>query len=343
MPKFSAQANSVLEENSVAQPSYVAHANLGTCHPAQPKSNLSGLSQPNINITFCPYQDHGSTQHSEKIKYTCNTSTKLETPNSHIKSTRFSVPSFQDKLLNRSTILVKLAALQSRCTALQNALMGITASSSSCLHGCDQVCSYSTTDPSDIVSKTKICAPPSSHFDVDQVAGTINWKFPDPTGQPSSSFDMAYPGLYLLDQDLLREDYAASNEVACEISDSEFQKYFDLSAASLLAPNAETISNFPTSPVLKSNSDSTYQPSDISRVQDTTFIIAPAANTIQPRFHCQDCMMTFRRRSDRDRHALVHNPNAPRFPCTYPRCTRVGRRGFLRKDKLTQHQIHMNH
>lgn len=71
---------------------------------------------------------------------------------------------------------------------------------------------------------------------------------------------------------------------------------------------------------------------------------APPAATVQPRrHHCQHCMKTFRRHTDRDRHALVHNPNARRFSCPHPGCPRVGQHGFLRQDKLTQHRRHMNH
>ncbi|KAF8856738.1 hypothetical protein BDZ45DRAFT_675234 [Acephala macrosclerotiorum] len=335
-----------------------AQANSDTPLPARPNSNCSDLSQPNINVTCCPYLDDGCTQPSEQnIKYTCNTSTSSKIPDSHLKPTGLPVPGFQGKLLNRSTILAELAALQSRCTALQNALVGTTSTTPSCPHGYGQTCSHShshstiyntgTWYPGVIVSNTRTCAPTSSHFDVDQVAATANWKFPNPTGQRSSSFRMDHSGSYQLNQNLSREDCAVPNDAACNIFDFEFQEYFDLTEASLPpainVEEQETVLYSTSSPALEINGDTPCKPSDASRVQDAAFTIVPPANIIQRRFHCQHCMMTFRRPSDRDRHALAHNPNAPRFSCTYPGCTRVGRRGFLRKDKLTQHQVHMNH
>lgn len=58
---------------------------------------------------------------------------------------------------------------------------------------------------------------------------------------------------------------------------------------------------------------------------------------------CTSCNRAFRRPSDRDRHAQTHNPNAPRHSCPFHGCPRAGRDGFLRRDKLTQHQGHMRH
>jgi hypothetical protein len=72
-------------------------------------------------------------------------------------------------------------------------------------------------------------------------------------------------------------------------------------------------------------------------------VVAPALSRAGTRHRCQSCMKTFRRSGDRDRHAHIHNPNAPRHACSFPGCDRVGRRGFLRRDKLTQHQAHMRH
>lgn len=64
---------------------------------------------------------------------------------------------------------------------------------------------------------------------------------------------------------------------------------------------------------------------------------------IRRNFHCPHCMKSYSRRSDRDRHALSHNPNALRYSCPAVGCNRIGMDGFLRKDKLAQHRSHMGH
>ncbi|KAF2201411.1 hypothetical protein GQ43DRAFT_38192 [Delitschia confertaspora ATCC 74209] len=60
-----------------------------------------------------------------------------------------------------------------------------------------------------------------------------------------------------------------------------------------------------------------------------------------------DCPSTaqFTRMADLQRHqATVHNtePNKP-FPCSVPRCSRVGPRGFTRRDHLTEHLRSYHH
>jgi hypothetical protein len=57
------------------------------------------------------------------------------------------------------------------------------------------------------------------------------------------------------------------------------------------------------------------------------------------RYACPRCMKTFSRRSDRDRHALSHDPNAPRYTCPAHHCARV----FPRKDKLADHRRRLRH
>lgn len=70
--------------------------------------------------------------------------------------------------------------------------------------------------------------------------------------------------------------------------------------------------------------------------------IAPVAPP-RPRYQCPNCGKMFLRPSDRDRHALKHNPNAPRYPCTYRGCRYSGMNAFLRKDKLREHRARYGH
>ncbi|CZR65798.1 uncharacterized protein PAC_15698 [Phialocephala subalpina] len=72
---------------------------------------------------------------------------------------------------------------------------------------------------------------------------------------------------------------------------------------------------------------------------------APIATVAPPRqrHQCPNCGRTFLRPGDRDRHALKHNPNAQRYPCTYPGCRYSGMRAFLRKDKLREHRARHGH
>ncbi|PSN58802.1 hypothetical protein BS50DRAFT_509766, partial [Corynespora cassiicola Philippines] len=39
----------------------------------------------------------------------------------------------------------------------------------------------------------------------------------------------------------------------------------------------------------------------------------------------------------------VHRKGAPAFPCTVPRCTRVGTKGFTRRDHLSGHLREVHH
>jgi hypothetical protein len=74
-------------------------------------------------------------------------------------------------------------------------------------------------------------------------------------------------------------------------------------------------------------------------------IVTPAAASAAfpvrsaQRYTCPHCMKTFSRRSDRDRHALSHDPNAPRYTCPAHHCARV----FPRKDKLADHRRRLRH
>lgn len=66
--------------------------------------------------------------------------------------------------------------------------------------------------------------------------------------------------------------------------------------------------------------------------------VTPGGGT-NPRYTCPGCIETFSRRGDRDRHARSHDPNACRFPCPAPHCSRE----FKRKDKLLDHQRRLRH
>jgi hypothetical protein len=68
---------------------------------------------------------------------------------------------------------------------------------------------------------------------------------------------------------------------------------------------------------------------------------ASAASSVHSarRYTCSRCIKTFSRRSDRDRHALSHDPNAPRYTCPAHHCARV----FPRKDKLADHRRRLRH
>ncbi|KAF2654431.1 hypothetical protein K491DRAFT_600854, partial [Lophiostoma macrostomum CBS 122681] len=52
----------------------------------------------------------------------------------------------------------------------------------------------------------------------------------------------------------------------------------------------------------------------------------------------------FTRLADLQRHqSTVHGMGTPDFPCTVPRCTRVGDKGFTRRDHLVEHLRNFHH
>ncbi|KAF2008063.1 hypothetical protein P154DRAFT_15071 [Amniculicola lignicola CBS 123094] len=52
----------------------------------------------------------------------------------------------------------------------------------------------------------------------------------------------------------------------------------------------------------------------------------------------------FTRLADLQRHqSTVHGIGTPEFPCTQPRCSRVGDKGFTRKDHLVEHLRNFHH
>jgi len=138
-----------------------------------------------------------------------------------------------------------------------------------------------------------------------------------------------------------------SAEGSCE-SNFHDMDIFDFDAASLEslqkgfdAHEEETASVVDTLATSLSNIGSMLP--GASKARSRHSMGSSAVNRLERRHSCPSCMQTFHRRSDRDRHALVHNPDAPRHDCSFPGCDRVGRNGFLRQDKLTQHQAYKRH
>jgi hypothetical protein len=87
---------------------------------------------------------------------------------------------------------------------------------------------------------------------------------------------------------------------------------------------------------LQGNNDSSSSNTGFSAPAAPVAALVTAPN----RLHiCTNCGEAFTRRSDRDRHARKHDPNATQFPCSAQHCTR----SFPRKDKLLDHRRRMRH
>ncbi|KAA6413335.1 MAG: hypothetical protein FRX48_03081 [Lasallia pustulata] len=73
-------------------------------------------------------------------------------------------------------------------------------------------------------------------------------------------------------------------------------------------------------------------------------ISVPAATNSTSRFRCMfpGCGCTFAQSSDLSRHARKHEPDAKRYECWARGCSRNGKKGFLRRDKLQSHQRNMH-
>lgn len=57
-----------------------------------------------------------------------------------------------------------------------------------------------------------------------------------------------------------------------------------------------------------------------------------------PNKTCPTCNRTFTRPSDLARHSLIHQPHVRKYECWAPGCKYNGEQGFVRKDKLVDHQ-----
>ena len=73
-------------------------------------------------------------------------------------------------------------------------------------------------------------------------------------------------------------------------------------------------------------------------------ISIPATTHDTSRFRCMfpGCGCTFAQNSDLSRHARKHEPDAKRYECWARGCSRNGKKGFLRRDKLQSHQRNMH-
>ncbi|KAF2186317.1 hypothetical protein K469DRAFT_149641 [Zopfia rhizophila CBS 207.26] len=84
------------------------------------------------------------------------------------------------------------------------------------------------------------------------------------------------------------------------------------------------------------------------QVTDNTPVASNRSNSRQRTWTCElpNCPSSaqFTRLADLQRHhSTVHGVGIPEFPCTVPRCTRVGTKGFTRRDHLTEHLRNFHH
>ncbi|KAH8600219.1 hypothetical protein B0O99DRAFT_737670 [Bisporella sp. PMI_857] len=177
-------------------------------------------------------------------------------------------------------------------------------------------------------------------------AGDLRTNFMDQTSQ--NAFGHALPVLGseapVLNQEAPAEDHPQLDAFLDGNIDTEFPDIFDFNAASLPLPlDVHGITNSIAESATKDVSNILPTLPTISQPKFDLTVVAPVASGTDTRHRCQHCGRTFSRSSDRDRHALKHDPNAPRYACFFPGCDKVGKRGFLRRDNLTQHQAHMRH
>jgi hypothetical protein len=85
----------------------------------------------------------------------------------------------------------------------------------------------------------------------------------------------------------------------------------------------------------------------ILELQSTSFLQLDA-NSVYRTWKCElpNCSSTanFTRLADFQRHqSTVHEVGTPRYPCTFQDCTRVGDKGFTRRDHLVEHLRNFHH
>ncbi|KAB5583563.1 hypothetical protein GE09DRAFT_1079313 [Coniochaeta sp. 2T2.1] len=90
-------------------------------------------------------------------------------------------------------------------------------------------------------------------------------------------------------------------------------------------------------PAFSADSDCT------TRASTTSATLSPGDSSVPHRHRCSDCRKSYSRPADLRRHMRKHDPNARRFSCDYEHCDRKGKHGFLRRDKLKEHQDHTGH
>lgn len=260
--------------------------------------------------------------------------------------------------VNKADILAELNFLQERCSSLALALAdslptklghqdGYAFVSPTLLH--DRMTMSASPDHSSLSPGTSI-SPIGPGGWGELSAGGLNDNLMDQTSQTSFGHALPMTGVlgsesFLVDQDTLSEDYLQLDALLGNNCDSGFQDVFDFNAASL-PQGSDVDDGVATAAGMAAENEPTINPTlpSIPKAMSDPDVGTLVANSVQSRrHHCPSCMRTFRRRSDRNRHTLVHNPNAPRYGCSFPGCDRVGNRGFLRKDKLTQHQDYRRH
>ncbi|KAE9376433.1 hypothetical protein N431DRAFT_435763 [Stipitochalara longipes BDJ] len=263
--------------------------------------------------------------------------------------------------VSKVNILAELNALQERCSTLAHAF---AQSSPTTPHHQDGYALLPPTSVDDGVAMSVSLnndnlSSTSSHtltrpggWEVssadDLHANTMYQPSQNPLGRAPSTIDMMGPEVFMPDQDTLPEDHLQLDAHLENNFESWFQDIFDVNAASIEslpenfdAYDGETTSVGATAAENMSNITPTLP--SVSEATSHLTVGTSAVNRIEHRHHCPSCIQTFGRRSDRNRHAMVHNPVAPRYDCSFPGCDRVGRHGFLRRDKLTQHQAYRRH
>jgi hypothetical protein len=272
----------------------------------------------------------------------------------HVSTSTTSGPSHMD----RANILAELNALQERYSTLALAL---TDSSLATPHHQD---GYALLSPRPIDVGVAVSVNPSdgglSPGTEPIVTSPEGWgasaasdlaaNFMDQTSQTPFGYAARTTGVLrseasVLNQETPSRDHPQLHTFLDNNIDSELQDIFDFNAASLpLGFDVhDGVSTYVAERATEDESNITPTLPSISQSDSDPTVVAPAVSRTETRHRCQSCMKTFRRSGDRDRHALSHNPSAPRYACSFPGCNRVGRRGFLRRDKLTQHQVHMRH
>ncbi|PMD49013.1 hypothetical protein L207DRAFT_575656 [Hyaloscypha variabilis F] len=267
-------------------------------------------------------------------------------------------PSTTPSQVNEVNILAELHALQDRCSALAFAF------TQSSVATCHQQENY------DLLSSMPIddSVDMSMNFDHDILGSGTATTLSGPGGlRVDSACDVPTQPVYqtsqnpfdhalstngcvtqalMLDQDTLLEDHLQPGVLPEDNFVSGFQDIFDFHAASLESLPEECDVQYGME-----TSTADIVTESMSKIAPTLPIISEAKSTSRTstvnraeyRHHCPSCMRPFHRRSDRNRHALIHNPSAPRYNCSFPGCDRVGSNGFLRRDKLTQHQAYKRH
>jgi hypothetical protein len=299
----------------------MSQINLDSLLPAQANLGRTSTSQPGHDTLLQP----SSRQQLDSIK-------------------SLDLLQFRTGHLDRDSILVELAVLQSRCAILQTIL---TETPSTPLHDKESH-NYYARDNDAHAAPTILSADPwrtnpgpfaDGHFDF-EAESLISQ---DTDGNCGGGFGLK--SLHL-SKESFRENYPLPNNLVGADLDYQLRDLYGFDMASLqsgpdLANQAvPATQNFAN---MAQDGTETTNLSSIPQRPPVVTAVTPSTGNSQRRHQCQHCMMTFGRPSDRDRHALSHDPNASRVSCPFPGCHRVGRHGFLRRDKLRQHRTHMRH